>query len=108
VDYASLADALNDYYYGSENFTEEARKIYCSAPANRYSREMGSQATYYEQMDTDHAEGCIRDMDHCYFRDGDTAWSISQRYGIKMKSLYKHNGIPFGVVLHTHQRLDLR
>ena len=73
VDYASLADALNDYYYGSENFTEEARKIYCSAPANRYSREMGSQATYYEQMDTDHAEGCIRDMDHCYFRDGGLA-----------------------------------
>ena len=73
VDYASLADALNNYYYGSENFTEEARKIYCSAPANRYSREMGSQATYYEQMDTDHAEGCIRDMDHCYFRDGGLA-----------------------------------
>ena len=73
VDYASLADALNDYYYGSESFTEEARKIYCSAPANRYSREMGSQANYYEQMDTDHAEGCIRDMDHCYFRDGGLA-----------------------------------
>ena len=73
VDYASLADALNDYYYGSESFTEEALKIYCSAPANRYSREMGSQATYYEQMDTDHAEGCIRDMDHCYFRDGGLA-----------------------------------
>lgn len=73
VDYASLADALNDYYYDSENFTEEARKIYCSAPANRYSREMASQANYYEQMDTDHAEGCIRDMDHCYFRDGGLA-----------------------------------
>ena len=73
VDYASLADALNDYYYGSENFTEEARKIYCSAPANRYSRELGSQECYYEQMDTDHAEGCIRDMEHCYFRDGGLA-----------------------------------
>ena len=73
VDYATLAEALNEYYYDSENFSEEARKIYCSAPANRYSREMGSQATYYEQMDTDHAEGCIRDMDHCYFRDGGLA-----------------------------------
>ena len=73
VDYATLADALNEYYYGSENFSQEARKIYCSAPANRYSREMGSQANYYEQMDADHAEGCIRDMDHCYFRDGGLA-----------------------------------
>ena len=73
VDYASLADALNEYYYGSENFSDEARKVYLSAPANRYSRVMGSQATYYEQMDNDHAEGCIRDFDHAYFRDGGLA-----------------------------------
>lgn len=73
VDSPSLAATLDKYYYGSENFTDEARKIYCSAPANRYSRELGSQATYYEQMDTDHAEGCIRDMGHCYFRDGGLA-----------------------------------
>lgn len=73
VDSPSLAATLDKYYYGSENFTDEARKIYCSAPANRYSRELGSQATYYEQMDTDHAEGCIRDMEHCYFRDGGLA-----------------------------------
>ena len=73
VDSASLADTLDTYYYGSENFSEEARKIYCSAPANRYSRELGSQASYYEQMDNDHTTGCIRDMEHCYFRDGGLA-----------------------------------
>ena len=73
VDFASLADALNEYYYGSENFSDEARKIYLSAPANRYSRVMGSQATYYKEMDADHAEGCIRDFDHAYFRDGGLA-----------------------------------
>ena len=73
VDYASLADALNEYYYGSENFSEEARKVYLSAPANRYSRVMGSQATYYDSMDDDHAEGCIRDFENAYFRDGGLA-----------------------------------
>ena len=73
VDAASLAETLNEYYYGSENFSKEARKIYCSAPANRYSRVMGSQECYYEQMDNDHTEGCIRDMEHCYFRDGGLA-----------------------------------
>ena len=73
VDAASLAETLNEYYYGSENFSDEARKVYCSAPANRYSRVMGSQECYYEQMDNDHAEGCIRDMEHCYFRDGGLA-----------------------------------
>ena len=73
VDSPSLAATLDEYYYGSENFSEAARKIYCSAPANRYSRELGSQATNYEQMDTDHQQGCIRDMEHCYFRDGGLA-----------------------------------
>ena len=73
VDASSLAETLDKYFYGSENFTDDARKIYCSAPANRYSRELGSQATYYNEMDNDHAEGCIRDMDHCYFRDGGLA-----------------------------------
>ena len=34
---------------------------------------MGSQATYYKEMDADHTEGCIRDMDHAYFRDGGLA-----------------------------------
>ena len=73
VDANSLAEILNTHYFGSENFSDEARKIYLSAPANRYSREMASQATYYKQMDEDHAEGCIRDMDHAYFRDGGLA-----------------------------------
>jgi beta-N-acetylglucosaminidase len=44
----------------------------------------------------------------CYFREGDDAWKISQKYGIKMYSLYKLNGIPFGTKLTTTQRLELR
>lgn len=43
-----------------------------------------------------------------YFRGGDTAWDIAQKYGIKLKSLYKLNDIPYGTPLKTHQRLDLR
>lgn len=73
VDFASLEEAIDKYYYGSENFSQEARKIYLSAPANRYSREMASQECYYEAMDEDHASGCIRDMENAYFRDGGLA-----------------------------------
>ncbi len=73
VDAKPLKDVLDKYYFGSKNFSDEARKIYLSAPANRYSREMASQATYYEQMDNDHTAGCIRDMEHAYFRDGGLA-----------------------------------
>lgn len=73
VDAKSLGEILDKYYYGSKEFTDEARTIYLSAPANRYSREMASQECYYEDMDNDHAEGCIRDMEHAYFRDGGLA-----------------------------------
>lgn len=45
---------------------------------------------------------------YCYFRGEDTAWDIAQKYGIKLKSLYKLNVIPYGTPLTTHQRLDLR
>jgi dihydroxy-acid dehydratase len=73
VDSASLAETLDKYYYASDNFSDEARNTYLSAPANRYSREMASQECYYEAMDSDHSEGCIRDIEHAYFRDGGLA-----------------------------------
>ncbi len=73
VDSPSLAATLESYSVASPAFSDEARKIYLSAPAGRYSREMGSQAEYYKDMDTDRAEGCIRDAEHAYFRDGGLA-----------------------------------
>lgn len=43
-----------------------------------------------------------------YFKQGEDAWTIAQKYGIKVKSLYKMNGIPYGTPLKTAQRLSLR
>lgn len=43
-----------------------------------------------------------------YFKSGEDAWQIAQKYGIKVKSLYKINRIPYGTPLTTNQRLDLR
>ena len=43
-----------------------------------------------------------------YFTPGETAWDIAQKYGIRLKSLYKLNGIPYGTELKTQQRLILR
>lgn len=53
---------------------------------------------------------CRADRKHryCTVRKGDTAWGLSQKYGIKLRSLYKLNGIPYGTPLTTVQRLDLR
>ena len=39
---------------------------------------------------------------------GETAWDIAQRYGMKMSSLYKLNGIPEGTPLKTQQWIELR
>ncbi len=73
VDAHSLAEVLATYYRGAAHFSDEARRIYLSAPAGRYSREMGSQECYYDALDTDAVAGCIRDLAHAYFRDGGLA-----------------------------------
>ncbi len=73
VDSPSLAATLESYGVASPSFSDEARKLYLSAPAGRHSREMASQAEYYKDMDTDRTEGCIRDAEHAYFRDGGLA-----------------------------------
>lgn len=43
-----------------------------------------------------------------YVRKGDSAWSISQKFGMRMKTLYELNGIPEGTELVTRQKLVLR
>ena len=73
VDSPSLAATLDKYYFASPSFSDEARKTYLSAAAGRYSRQMASQTEYYDSMDDNHATGCIRDMEHAYFKDGGLA-----------------------------------
>mgnify|MGYP003293900361 CR=1 FL=1 len=51
----------------------DPRAIYFCAPANRFSNVMSSQETYYDALDTDRAEGCIRDLNHAYTKDGGLA-----------------------------------
>ena len=58
----SYADNVNDPH-----------AIYFCAPANRFSNVMSSQETYYDALDTDRAEGCIRDLNHAYTKDGGLA-----------------------------------
>jgi len=73
VDGLSLGEAIRHYDITSPDVTEEARMCYRSAPAGKFSLEMGSQTTYYEAFDDDRASGCIRDMAHAYSKDGGLA-----------------------------------
>ena len=81
VDGMTLGEAIerydiSKYEEGSnkqENLTSRPIDIYYSAPGNRFSTVMGSQGERYESLDTDRAEGCIRDVAHAYTKDGGLA-----------------------------------
>lgn len=73
ADGLSLAEAVARYSVTSPEVTDEAVRKYKSAPAHRFSIEMGSQETYYKELDTDRAAGCIRDVAHAYSKDGGLA-----------------------------------
>ena len=73
VDGLSLAQALDRYRITGEKTSEEAENVYSCAPANRFSIQMGSQSTYYKELDRDRANGCIRDLSHAYSQDGGLA-----------------------------------
>lgn len=48
-------------------------KMYKAAPGGFYNIKAYSQDNYYAELDQDRAEGCIRDMDHAYSKDGGLA-----------------------------------
>ncbi len=73
ADGLSLAGALARYDVGTGTPGKEALAIYSSAPGGDRSLVMGSQDKQYEHLDTDRENGCIRDIDHCYYPDGGLA-----------------------------------
>ena len=73
VDGLTLAEAIIKYNINQEEPDAEAWRIYTSAPANKFNIQLGSQNTYYQALDTDRANGCIRDLEHAYSKDGGLA-----------------------------------
>ena len=58
---------------GSHDVDAEADRIYRSAPGGKFSTVMGSQCALWESLDTDRENGCIRDIEHAYTKDGGMA-----------------------------------
>ncbi|MDR3057126.1 MAG: dihydroxy-acid dehydratase [Prevotella sp.] len=73
VDGLTLAQAIDKYDITKSNPQKEAETLYKSAPGNRFNLVMGSQNNYYPALDTDRTDGCIRDMEHAYTKDGGLA-----------------------------------
>ena len=73
VNGATLAEDIERYSVTSETVSPEARRIYGTAPANVFCNKMGAQSNMYETLDSDRADGCIRDLEHAYTKDGGLA-----------------------------------
>ena len=73
VDGTTLAEAIARYDICGQTVDPEALRIYSSAPGGKFCITLGAQLQRYETLDTDRAEGCIRDLSHAYSRDGGLA-----------------------------------
>ncbi|MDO4994818.1 MAG: dihydroxy-acid dehydratase [Bacteroidales bacterium] len=73
VDGATLGEDIQKYSILVKDIDPEAQRIYSSAPANRFCNQLGVQDTQWESLDTDRANGCIRDIEHAYTKDGGLA-----------------------------------
>ena len=73
VNGATLGEDIKKYSITGESIDPEAMRIYSSAPAGKFSTKMGSQDTQWPSLDTDRVNGCIRDIEHAYTKDGGMA-----------------------------------
>ena len=73
VNGATLAEDIERYSVTAETVGSEARRIYGTAPANVFCNKMGAQNNMYETLDCDRENGCIRDLEHAYTKDGGLA-----------------------------------
>ena len=73
VDGLTLGEAIERYDISRADVSDEARRIYTSAPGNRFNICFASQDAVYGELDTDRANGCIRDLQHAYSKDGGLA-----------------------------------
>ena len=69
----TYGDLIDKYSILKDNIDPEAKRIYSTAPARKFSNELGSQECTYSTLDTDRAQGCIRNLQHAYTKDGGLA-----------------------------------
>lgn len=73
VDGMTLGEAISKYDITKKEIDPEASRIYHSAPGRKFTAIMGSQDAQWETLDDNRAEGCIRDLEHAYSKDGGLA-----------------------------------
>ena len=73
VNGSTLGSDIARYSITAGTVDPEADRIYHSAPGGKFCIRMGAQNARWDGLDTDRAEGCIRDLEHAYTKDGGLA-----------------------------------
>ena len=73
VDGLSIGEAASKYRITGDSPWAEATTLFSAAPGGFRNIVMGSQQAMFKTLDTDRTEGCIRDIEHAYSRDGGLA-----------------------------------
>ena len=73
VDGYTLGEAIAKFDVMTTDVTEAAIRKYKSGPGGGRNLVMGSQENYYKELDTDRVNGCIRDYENAYNKDGGLA-----------------------------------
>ncbi len=73
VDGATLGEDIEKYSILKENIDPEAQRIYETGPCREFCNKLGAQNSKWESLDKDRTNGCIRDIEHAYTKDGGLA-----------------------------------
>jgi dihydroxy-acid dehydratase len=73
VDGLRLDEFASRYAITSGSVLRSAVNLYRSAPGGEFSSSMGSQSTYYDELDDNRVSGCIRNLGHAYAEEGGLA-----------------------------------
>lgn len=68
-----LGEAIDKWTPDGKDFGAEQEKRWLAAPCGYRNLKLGSQKQYYNELDNNRGEGCIRDMEHAYVKDGGLA-----------------------------------
>ena len=73
ADGLTLQEAIQKYSITGTTISPEAQNLYTAAPANRFNLVLGSQESRFESLDIDREQGCIRNIQNAYTKDGGLA-----------------------------------
>lgn len=73
ADGLNLGEALTHYNITGARVSDDAQRIYGSAPCGEFCNTLGAHNKQWETLDTDREKGCIRAVEHAYTKDGGLA-----------------------------------